>query len=95
MLRRVFLWEGLLLALFSALAVLIVCPLLTLAAYGVLAFNGFPFDYSSFDFISLFAAVAFSVLCALLSTVIIGRVLFPTEPEQSENQLYSPEFTEQ
>ena len=93
MLRRVFLWEGLLLALFSALAVLIVCPLLTLAAYGVLAFNGFPFDYSSFDFISLFAAVAFSVLCAMLSALLNDRILFPPRKQSKKPEAPSASGT--
>ena len=93
MLRRVFLWEGLLLALFSALAVLIACPLLTLAAYGVLAFNGFPFDYSSFDFISLFAAVAFSVLCAMLSALLNDRILFPPRKQSKKPEAPSASGT--
>ena len=76
-LRRVFLWEGLLLALLAALAALVICPLLTLAAYGLLAFNGFPFAYSAFDYVALAVAALFSALCALGSALLNHRILFP------------------
>ena len=76
-LRRVFLWEGLLLALLAALAALVICPLLTLAAYGLLAFNGFPFAYSAFDYVALAGAALFSALCALGSALLNHRILFP------------------
>jgi len=68
--------EGLQLALMSALASLILCPIFTVATFEFLKFNGFPFAYSHLDPWALVAALIYSAVCAFLATAVNYPILF-------------------
>ena len=76
MVLKIMIAEGLILALRSAIASLIICPIFTVATFEFLKFNGFPFAYSSLDLRALVAVLIYSALCAFGATVVNYPILF-------------------